>query len=216
MTTNHTPKAVTFAFKAHDGQVRKYGGGPYIQHPVRVALRVACFGDVVAAAAVLHDVVEDCDVRIEQILIEFGLEVGSLVAELTDVYTKKQFAHLNRAQRKEREHKRLQNASCEARIIKLADLLDNLSSIDPTDGFAPVFCDEAEHLLGLIQHADMYLSNDVALEIRRLRKQFKPRTEAAPTEGVAAPGERSDEPRIEPATTCKHGRRFHCEACKND
>lgn len=53
----------------HEGQFRKYGDEPYINHPIRVALRVSKFGKIqkwnwyneMICAALLHDVVEDTE-----------------------------------------------------------------------------------------------------------------------------------------------------------
>ncbi len=75
------------AATAHAGQVRNGSGGmPYIEHPVAVAARLAEHGydDEVIAAALLHDVVEDSDVTVEQLREEFGERVADLVAALSD------------------------------------------------------------------------------------------------------------------------------------
>ena len=56
--------------EAHAGQVRNASGGrPYIDHPVAVAAQLVehDFSDEVLAAALLHDVVEDSELRIEDI-----------------------------------------------------------------------------------------------------------------------------------------------------
>ena len=54
--------AKMMAGKAHEGQFRKYSGLPYIIHPIEVATTVEAYGgtDEMIAAALLHDVVEDC------------------------------------------------------------------------------------------------------------------------------------------------------------
>ena len=80
-------KALQFATAAHEGQVRKYTGEPYINHPVEVMRIVKTVSDDPAmhAAALLHDVVEDTDVTIEDIVREFGDDVAQLVDDLTDV-----------------------------------------------------------------------------------------------------------------------------------
>ena len=80
-------KALQFATAAHEGQVRKYTGEPYIIHPVEVMEIVKTVSNDTAmhAAALLHDVVEDTDVTIEDIIREFGDDVAQLVDDLTDV-----------------------------------------------------------------------------------------------------------------------------------
>ena len=54
-------KAREFAAMAHAGVFRRWTGEPYVEHPERVAARIAALGfsPEVIAAAFLHDVVED-------------------------------------------------------------------------------------------------------------------------------------------------------------
>ncbi len=73
-------EAYRFALKAHKGQVRK-SGGPYLEHPLQVALTLAEFQLDASSlvAALLHDVTEDCNVPVSQIEGKFGAEVAKLV-----------------------------------------------------------------------------------------------------------------------------------------
>jgi len=77
-------KAFRFAEKAHEGQ-KRMSGDPYITHPVAVAEIIADLGlpDTVIAAALLHDVVEDAGISIDDITSEFGDEVAMLVDGVT-------------------------------------------------------------------------------------------------------------------------------------
>jgi GTP pyrophosphokinase len=72
--------AYRFALKAHKGQLRK-SGEPYLEHPLQVALTLAELqldaGSL--AAALLHDVTEDCGIPISQIEDKFGPEIAKLV-----------------------------------------------------------------------------------------------------------------------------------------
>ena len=79
-------KARRFAEMAHKGQVRKYNGQPYFTHPERVARRLEGlgYGPEMVAAGYLHDVVEDCGVKIEEIRVVFGDKVADLVSGLTN------------------------------------------------------------------------------------------------------------------------------------
>jgi myo-inositol-1(or 4)-monophosphatase len=79
-------EAITFAVKAHDGMRRKKSQSPYILHPLEAAVIVGTMTDDqnVIAAAVLHDVVEDTDVTIEEIEERFGKRVKSLVQSETE------------------------------------------------------------------------------------------------------------------------------------
>ena len=75
-------KAIAFATKAHEGQLRKGTNLPYILHPMEVGMIVSRMTDdnEVIAAAVLHDTVEDCDgVSLEMIREEFGEKVARIV-----------------------------------------------------------------------------------------------------------------------------------------
>ena len=73
-------RAYEFGADAHDGQTRKTGE-PYITHPVAVAQELGrMYLDVEATvAALLHDVVEDTDVTLDDLKENFGDEVAALV-----------------------------------------------------------------------------------------------------------------------------------------
>ena len=77
-------KAYELAAKAHEGQMRQ-SGEPYIIHPLNVAIILAQLElDLeTIEAGLLHDVVEDTDVTIEDIRAEFGDEVADLVDGVT-------------------------------------------------------------------------------------------------------------------------------------
>ena len=78
-------RAFDFAWAAHDGQARK-DGSPYITHSIAVATDVwNRYGDAeLAAAALLHDVPEDCpQVPMSKIYADFGQEVGFMVDSVT-------------------------------------------------------------------------------------------------------------------------------------
>ena len=76
--------AYDYAADAHEGQVRR-SGEPFIVHPLQTALYLADLRlDANAlAAALLHDVVEDCDVCLEEIEDEFGREIAGMVDGVT-------------------------------------------------------------------------------------------------------------------------------------
>ncbi len=77
-------QAYNYAADAHEGQVRR-SGEPFIEHPLQTALYLADLRlDANAlAAALLHDVVEDCDVCLEEIEGEFGREIAAMVDGVT-------------------------------------------------------------------------------------------------------------------------------------
>lgn len=78
-------KADALAARAHEGQMRKEAPTPYIAHPRAVAeiLKRHSFSDTVVAAALVHDVVEDTNVSLDDLRRELGEEVARLVAPVT-------------------------------------------------------------------------------------------------------------------------------------
>ena len=78
--------AIEFAAKAHDGMVRKKDKTPYILHPLEAAVIVGTMtsNQDVISAAVLHDVVEDTEITIEEIEEKFGSRVRKLVESETE------------------------------------------------------------------------------------------------------------------------------------
>lgn len=151
-------RAIEFATRAHEGQVRKYTGEPYITHPIAVARIVATVPGhttEMLAAAVLHDTVEDTPVTIPDIHSEFGAEIASLVHWLTEASTK---ADGNRATRKAIDRAFLAQAPAEAQTIKLADLIHNTASISQHDpNFWKVYRREKELLLEVLTKGDSRL-----------------------------------------------------------
>lgn len=75
-----TIRAMNIAYAAHHGQVDK-AGVPYIFHPLHLAEQMD--DEVSCCAALLHDVVEDTDVTLEQLAAEFPAEVVEAVRLLT-------------------------------------------------------------------------------------------------------------------------------------
>ena len=71
---NLVSQAAVFATNAHDGMMRKGTKIPYIVHPMEVAAIAASLTDdpEVIAAALLHDVMEDCGVTQKQLFEQFG------------------------------------------------------------------------------------------------------------------------------------------------
>ena len=83
-STELVARALAMAADAHAGQTRK-SGDPYITHPIQVAQIVRSWGmDIESVcAALLHDVVEDCDVSVDDIRGLFGRDVAELVDGVT-------------------------------------------------------------------------------------------------------------------------------------
>lgn len=152
-------KARNLAEAAHSGQIRKYTGEPYINHPIAVAKMVcaAGLGSEAIAAALLHDVVEDTEYTISDIKKEFGYYIGDIVSWLTDVSKP---SDGNRKVRKEIDRKHIAMAPAIAKSIKIADLIDNSASIvlrDPK--FAKVYMAEKRALLEVLDDGEKTLLN---------------------------------------------------------
>ena len=79
-------EAIAFSTKAHDGMRRRNNNVPYILHPMEAGAIVGTMTDrqEVIAAAVLHDVVEDAGISIEEIGEKFGTRVMELVSSETE------------------------------------------------------------------------------------------------------------------------------------
>jgi len=146
-------KASGFCAEAHAGQKRKYTDVPYHLHCFSVADILWEYGYretdthcCMAAAAYLHDTVEDTPVQSRDIYREFGEEVGDLVFWLTNISRPEMG---NRALRKRLDRLHIWGAPFEAQIIKCADCIDNARDIKKNDpDFATVYCREIEKLLG--------------------------------------------------------------------
>ncbi len=117
-------EAVSFAARAHQGQLRRDGKTPYISHPFRVAFTLRhLFGvtdECTLVAAVLHDVFEDTLRDFEDVEEKFGAEAAVFVALLSKD---------NRLPEKLRESvylAQLKRAPAAVKLIKAADLYDNL------------------------------------------------------------------------------------------
>jgi (p)ppGpp synthase/HD superfamily hydrolase len=78
--THLTNEAMKIAYRAHHGQVDK-GGIPYIFHPYHLAEQMQ--DEYTTCVALLHDVVEDTDVTLEELQRIFPKEVTDAVALMT-------------------------------------------------------------------------------------------------------------------------------------
>ena len=118
--TNVAEKARAYAYIKHADQM--HGTRPFTQHLTEVVETLHEFGitDVdLAAAAWLHDVVEDTDTTIEDIYVEFGTRVGDLVDALTDG------AGPTRLIKKQKPYTTIPNVKG-AVLVKLADRIANV------------------------------------------------------------------------------------------
>lgn len=120
-------KAIAFATRAHEGQVRKGTTRPFITHPLEVAQIVSTMTDdkEVICAAILHDTIEDCEgVTEDHIREEFTERIAELVSQESEDKSKTWM------ERKSDTIAHLKVAPKEIQIIGLADKLSNMRDID--------------------------------------------------------------------------------------
>ncbi len=124
-------RAYDFAANKHFGQKRK-SGEPYFGHPVQVARLIMKLrlDEASVCAGLLHDVVEDCDVSLEEITEAFNEDIGHIV----DGVTKLDKIPFTRREQKQAENfrKMLVAMSKDIRVllIKLADRLHNMATLE--------------------------------------------------------------------------------------
>lgn len=164
-TMNILKQATIFAKEAHGDQKRKYSGEPYIVHPVAVsklvidALRREKLDEKiieqVAAAAVMHDVLEDTAITEQVMRAKFGDFITDLVLEVTDVSKPEDG---NRETRKEIDRNHIAEGTYFGKTIKLADLIDNTRDIVANDrDFAKTYVKEKILLLYVLDSGNSYL-----------------------------------------------------------
>ena len=118
-------KAIEFATIKHANQFRKGTKIPYIVHPFEVAQILTengCSADVIIAG-LLHDTIEDADVKISEIEQEFGEEVAVLVGHESEDKSK------TWEERKRATIDELGSCDDDVAMCTLADKLSNLRSI---------------------------------------------------------------------------------------
>lgn len=163
-------RAAAFCVGAHCavGQKRKYTGEDYWRHPVEVMVIlsevVPGASEAMHIAALLRDVVEDTGVTLETVRDLFGETVAAYVEQLTDVSKPEDG---NRAVRKALDLAHTALASPEAKLIKLADLINNSRSIIERDPvFAVTYLAEKRALLEVLKEGDPELHR-IASELAR-------------------------------------------------
>jgi len=125
-------RALRFSASAHRGQ-KRVSGEDFIQHSIAVARTLVeqQLDTTSIVSALLHDVVEDSDIRPEDIAREFGPEVANIVDGLTKISSLT--FRSSAEQQVENYRKLLLSIAKDARviIIKLADRLHNMRTLDP-------------------------------------------------------------------------------------
>ena len=119
--------AASFAAEKHKDQTRKGNGQPYINHPIEVAKLLTDVGGIadtdMIVAGLLHDTVEDTDTTFDELEEKFGSRAAGFVRELTDDKS------LPKAERKRLQVEHAPHMTREAKQIKIADKISNITDI---------------------------------------------------------------------------------------
>ena len=165
-------KAKEFAAHCHSDQTRKFDKKSYITHPAAVASLVDKFGGSpeMVAAAWLHDVVEDCDVSICDLIRLFGTNVSGLVWELTNP------KNLNKSKKAEYLLDKMNTMTSSALTIKLCDRLNNVSDFKTApQEFVKKYSPETKFILDGLESGGRPLTtqqNKIIDEIKKVINQF--------------------------------------------
>lgn len=118
-------KAIRIAASAHFGQTRKADGMPFITHPIAVALKLAKHGfpDIVVAAALVHDVLEDTDYPTDKLKEELGNKAFEIVKTVTNDKS------LEWEEKKIKYIENVRKGPEEAKAVAVADKIHNIESL---------------------------------------------------------------------------------------
>lgn len=169
-----------FATEKHAGQYRADGKTLYIEHPIKVAKLLRKYKksrniDLILAAGLLHDTLEDTYTSYRELLDNFGEIVASMVMEVTTA------SYMPRLMGKGNylKHKML-DMSNYSLCIKLADRLANLMDSDtlPPDRRQKTITDTYEIIEFLEQNRTLTethqnMINDIRIELKKLEQTLK-------------------------------------------
>lgn len=174
-------RAASTAAQLHQGQTRKDGVTPYMNHVARVAGKVATLPyatPVMVAAAYLHDTIEDTGITEETLTSTFGELVSAFVVSLTNQYTSEKYPAISRAKRKELEHARLSRLVGPVLAIKIIDRMDNLRDIeyplnsDDDVKWVRTYLAETESLFKLLTFPDNILGKEAEQVLEKAKLLF--------------------------------------------
>lgn len=164
--------AIIFATECHKNQTRKYNNLPYIMHPLDVMNTLVDCGfyehEELLIAALLHDVVEDCNITITEIARRFGFKVSNFVQDVTK--SNLTYQGNTREERWNYYIDYLKNKCAQSKALKIADRYCNLKDFcrewhvlsDNNKKFVQeVYLEEAKSLLRVCdnEEASVPLSN---------------------------------------------------------
>ncbi len=171
-------KALHFASVKHKDQRRKdIQATPYINHPIEVAEILWNLGEiydpVVIISALLHDTIEDTETTSEEIRNLFGIQICSIVEEVTDD------KGLAKAERKQRQIEKASKISREAQFVKLADKISNVRGLASNcpKGWNKERCSQyvqwAEQVVQGMKGINTRLEKEFSLSCEKARKHIQ-------------------------------------------
>jgi len=157
-------KAMQVAEEKHRGQKRKFTNEPYIVHPLSVANIVKKYKNShriteLITAAILHDTLEDTNIKEEDLKTMFNELTVSLVKELTTDEEEK-----NKLGKKIYLANKMIKMSNWALVIKLADRLDNLAPGTPEEWRNNYIKDTKYILEELERHRELSKTHKILIE----------------------------------------------------
>jgi len=159
-------KAYLYAAKMHGRQMRR-SGEPYLIHPLEVAHILADLhmDDVTIAAGLLHDTIEDCPCTLDDLRREFGHEIGQIVAGLTRIEGISFASPMEEQAENFRKMLVAMSEDIRVLIIKLADRLHNMRTLDHLD--------EHRRVAIARETKDIYAPLANRLGIGRIKNEFE-------------------------------------------
>ncbi len=148
---NMLEEAIIYATVLYQGKVRKFGGTPYILHPMEVAQILATMTDdqEVISAGILHDIVEDTDGTLEEIEKRFGKRVAFIVSSESENDYPGEKPENTWKRRKEESLKVLKNTEdIGVKMLWLADKLANIRSL------AGIYSENGEKLWSMLHESN--------------------------------------------------------------
>ena len=151
--------AFELSLEAHKNMRRK-SGEPYIYHPLAVAQIAAeeiGLGTTSVVCALLHDVVEDTEISLQDIALEFGDATAKIIDGLTKIkgFSRDDLQSKNSSEQIENFRKMILTLSDDVRVIliKLADRLHNMRTMDSMAGHKQLkIASETQYLYAPLAH----------------------------------------------------------------
>lgn len=179
-------RAVLFAIDEHNGQTRR-DGSAYILHPIRVGQKASQYvthghREFIMVCGVFHDLIEDTNVDYDSLRKKFGPRIADVVRHVTKSDVEEGPNKLNNFFAKVKEEReRMQKACYYSRIVKAADVLDNIECMtndvvqyDHDKEWATGWLLKKYHLLPVLNDVTPRLFNQVEAKLMSRLTELHP------------------------------------------